>query len=142
MTYYELLDKLGYGSEVKRYVDPLLGVGNFGVCGNAISACAAKRLTLPGTIPSNSANRFEGIEAVSFPGGNSVFVRRMLSRMIPGSIAGDGSLESTATGAVNFAVLDRSGAPVRIRLQSTAIRVRHDGAAIEEIGRASCRERV
>jgi spermidine dehydrogenase len=127
MTYYELLDKLGYGADVKRYVDPLLGVGNFGVCGNAVSACAAKRLTLPGTIPSNSANRFEGIEAVSFPGGNAVFIRRMLSRMIPGSIAGDGSLGCTANGAIDFSKLDVTGAPVRIRLQSTAIRVRHDG---------------
>jgi spermidine dehydrogenase len=127
LTYHELLDRLGYGTDVKRYVDPLLGVGNFGVCGNAISACAAKRLTLPGTIPSNSTNRFEGIEAVSFPGGNSVFVRRMLSRMIPGSIAGDGSLAATARGSIDFASLDRRGAPLRIRLQSTAIRVRHYG---------------
>jgi spermidine dehydrogenase len=127
MTYYELLDKLRYGAEVKRYIDPLLGVGNFGVCGNAISACAAKRLTLPGTIPSNTANRFDDVDVVSFPGGNAVFIRKMLARMIPGAIAGDGSLESIAKGAVDLPRLDRSGAPVRIRLQSTAIRIRHDG---------------
>jgi spermidine dehydrogenase len=127
MTYYELLEKLGYGAEVRRYIDPLLGVGNFGVCGNAISAYAAKRLTLPGTIPSQLANRFADVDVVSFPGGNTVFIRRILARMIPGSIAGDGSVESVATGAVNFASLDREGAPVRIRLDATAIRIRHDG---------------
>ena len=127
MSYYALLDKLGYGAEVKRYIDPLLGVGNFGVCGNAISAYAAKRLTLPGTIPSNTPNRFEDIAAVSFPGGNAAILRTMLLRMMPGSIAGDGSLESIAHGPVNFAQLDRDGAPVRIRLQSTVVRIRHDG---------------
>jgi spermidine dehydrogenase len=47
--------------------------------------------------------------------------------MIPGAIAGDGSLESVAKGAVDFARLDRSGAPVRIRLQSTVVRIRHEG---------------
>jgi spermidine dehydrogenase len=127
MTYYDLLDKLRYGAEIKRYIDPLLGVGNFGVCGNAISAYAAKRLTLPGTIPSNTANRFDDVDVVSFPGGNAVFIRKMLARMIPGSIAGEGSLESIARGAIDFAKLDRSGAPVRLRLQSTAVRIRHEG---------------
>ena len=127
ISYYELLDKLHYGAEVKRYIDPVLGVGNFGVCGNAISAYAAKRLTLPGTIPSDTPNRFEGVDVVSFPGGNSVFVRRMVARMIPGAISGDGSLRSTAEGPVDFARLDQSGAPVRIRLSSTVIRIRHDG---------------
>ena len=128
MSYYDLLDKLRYGPEVKRYIDPLLGVGNFGVCGNAISAFAAKRLTLPGTIPSDTPNRFDGIEVVSFPGGNAVFLRRMLERMLPGALSGDGSLPSTAQGAVNFSRLDRAGSPVRIRLSSTVIRIRHDGA--------------
>lgn len=127
MSYYDLLDKLGYGPEIKRYIDPLLGVGNFGVCGNAISAYAAKRLTLPGTIPSSTANRFAEVEVVSFPGGNAVFIRKMLARMIPDAFSGDGSLDSIANGNVNFANLDRSGAPVRIRLGATAIRIRHEG---------------
>ena len=83
ITYYELLDKLGYGAEVKSYIDPLLGVGNFGVCGNAVSAYAAKRLTLPGTIPSNTRNRFADVSVVSFPGGNAAILRKMWSRMLP-----------------------------------------------------------
>jgi len=128
ITYYELLDKLGYGPEVKRYIDPLLGVGNFGVCGNAVSGYAALRLTLPGTIPSNTPNRFVGTPIISFPGGNTVIFRRMLSRMLPDAISGDGSLAAVAQGQLNFAALDREGAPVRIRLSSTAVKVRHDGA--------------
>ncbi|MFO1465906.1 MAG: FAD/NAD(P)-binding protein [Steroidobacteraceae bacterium] len=127
MSYYELLDRLHYGEEIKRYVDPLLGVGNFGVCGNAVSAFAAKRLTLPGTIPSQTANRFADVEVVSFPGGNAAILRRMVSRLIPSVIGGDGSMASTLTGPVDFARLDVPGAPVRIRLESTVIRVHHDG---------------
>lgn len=127
MSYYDLLNRLGYGAEVKRYVDPLLGVGNFGVCGNAISACAAKRLTLPGTISSAASSRFADVQGISFPGGNAAIVRRMVARMIPGSIAGDGSLKSTTWGAVDFGSLDRDGAPVRIRLESTVVKIHHDG---------------
>lgn len=127
MSYHELLGKLGYGPEVRRYIDPLLGVGNFGVCGNAVSAMGAKRLTLPGTIASAQSSRFADVEGISFPGGNAAIVRRMVARTIPGAIDGDGSVHATTQGAVNFANLDREGAPVRIRLDSTVVRVTHDG---------------
>jgi spermidine dehydrogenase len=127
ITYHELLDKLGYGADVKRYIDPLLGVGNFGVCGNAVSAYAAKRLTLPGTIPSNAPNRFVDVSVVSFPGGNAAILRKMWARMLPECIPGDGSLAAAAQGQVDFAALDRDGAPIRLRLQSTAVHLRHDG---------------
>ena len=127
MSYYDLLDKLGYGPEVKQYIDPLLGVGNFGVCGNALSAYAAKRLTLPGTIPSNTTNRFVGSAGISFPGGNSAFLRKMLARMRPDVLPGDGSLVAAVQTPINFAALDQPGAAVRIRLQSAAVHVRHDG---------------
>ncbi len=135
MSYYDLLDKLQYGEQIKRYIDPLLGVGNFGVCGNAVSAFAAKRLTLPGTIPSQTANRFADVQVVSFPGGNAAILRRMVSRMLPGVIGGDGSMAATLDGPVDFARLDVPGAPVRIRLDSTVIRVHHeaDPAAAESV---------
>jgi spermidine dehydrogenase len=127
MTYYDLLDKLGYGRETKRFIDPLLGVGNFGVCGNAVSAYAARRLTLPGTIPSNAQNRFADVSVVSFPGGNAAILRKMWARMLPKAISGDGSLADTAQGSINFDSLDRAGAPLRLRLESTAVHIRHEG---------------
>ena len=129
ISYYDLLDQLGYGPEVRSYIDPLLGVGNFGVCGNAVSACAAKRLTLPGTISSNAPNRFADVDVVSFPGGNAAILRKMLARMLPDAIGGDDSLAAVAHGPINFAALDRPGAPVRICLEATATRIRHEGAA-------------
>ena len=127
MTYYELLDKLQYGPQVRSYIDPLLGVGNFGMCGNAVSAYAAKRLTLPGTIASNTANRFAKVDVVSFPGGNAAIYRKMLSRLLPECFPDTGSLKAVAQGPMRLEALDRPGAASRIRLGATAVRVRHDG---------------
>ncbi len=123
MTYYELLDLLGYRAEVKQYVDPLIGAGNFGVCGDAISAFTAKRLTLPGTIPSPEESRFAKAEVVSFPGGNAAILRKMVKRILPDAIAGDESIASVASGRVNFAALERPGTDLRLRLNATVVRV-------------------
>lgn len=128
ISYYDLLDKLGYGREVKQYIDPLLGVGNFGVCGNAISAFAAKRLTLPGTIASHEKSRFIGVDVVSFPGGNAAILRAMLKRLLPDSLPGDGSLRNIVEGRMDFSVFDRSNRPVRVRLGSTVLHVQHEGS--------------
>jgi spermidine dehydrogenase len=134
ITYYDLLDKLNYGPQVRQYIDPYMAVANFGVGGNAISGYAAKRLGLPGTnIPDLDAKPKSGrdgsgdIGVVSFPGGNATILRMMLARMIPGAIGGDGSIAATASAPINFARLDRAGAPLRIRLGATAIDVRHEG---------------
>jgi spermidine dehydrogenase len=127
MTYRELLDRIGYGSEVSRLTDPLIGVGNHGVCGDAISAYAARRLTLPGTLPSDEKSRFAGIKTVSFPGGNAAILRTMLKRLLPDSVTGDNSLEANAAAPFDFAAFDRADRPVRMRLASTAVRVEHDG---------------
>lgn len=128
ITYYDLLDKLGYGAEVRKFVDPYLAVANFGVCGNAISAYAAMRLHLPGTtLPSAGTGSTPDVGVVSFPGGNAAILRAMLARMIPGAIGGDGSLAAIASAPVDFSALDRAGAPLRMRLGATVIDVRHAG---------------
>src|SRR3546814_5204954 len=80
-------------SDLKRYIDPYIAVANFGVCGNAISGLAAHRLGLPGTaLPDADRGDTSRIGVVSFPGGNTTILRMMLARMIPGVIAGRGSL--------------------------------------------------
>lgn len=127
ISYYQLLDKLGYGPEVRQYVDPLIGVGNFGVCGNAISAFAARRLTLPGTIPSDEKSRFTKREVISFPGGNAAILRTMLKRILPDAIHGNADSPVVVAGAMNLAAFDRPKNPIRIRLDSTVIRVEHEG---------------
>jgi len=62
-----------------------------------------------------------------FPDGNSGIARLIVKTMIPDSIAGERSLENICRNNVNFAALDRAGSPVRIRLNSTAVWVKHDG---------------
>ena len=135
ITYYDLLDKLGYGAEVRRFIDPYMAVSDFGVCGNAISAFAAKDLGLSGTTshpkPGDPPNpKYKGaadIGVISFPGGNAAILRMMLARMIPGSIGGDGGIAAVATSPLDFTKLDRPGAPVRLRSAATVINVAHEG---------------
>lgn len=133
VTYYDLLDKQGYGPEVRKFVDPYIAVSNYGVSGSGISAYAAHKLRLPGTaLPPKpeDAIKFAGakdVGVISFPGGNAAILRAMVARMIPGAIKSDGSTAQTASGAIDFTALDKPGQRVRVRLGSTAIDVRHDG---------------
>ena len=62
-----------------------------------------------------------------FPDGNGGLARLITKTLIPESIAGSHSLKMYAAMRVNFAALDRAGAPARIRLDSTAVWVKHDG---------------
>ncbi|MDT9599763.1 NAD(P)-binding protein [Sphingosinicella rhizophila] len=127
MTYGALLERLGYGLEARRYIDPFIAVSNFGVCGDAISAFAAKRLGLPGTIPSGEKSRFATRNPISFPGGNAAILRTMLSRIIPDAFIGGRSKPPVMEGQVNFGALDREDARVRIRLRATVTRVANVG---------------
>jgi spermidine dehydrogenase len=62
-----------------------------------------------------------------FPGGNGGIARLITKTLIPEAIAGDHSLDDVCRKPVNFAALDRAGAPARIRLDSTAVWVKHEG---------------
>jgi spermidine dehydrogenase len=62
-----------------------------------------------------------------FPDGNGGIARLITKTLIPESIAGDHSLQDVCRNAVNFAALDRAGASARVRLDSIAVWVKHDG---------------
>jgi spermidine dehydrogenase len=62
-----------------------------------------------------------------FPDGNSGIARLIVKTLIPESIGGEHSLEDVCRKNLNFATLDRLGAPARIRLDSTAVWVKHEG---------------
>jgi spermidine dehydrogenase len=62
-----------------------------------------------------------------FPGGNGGIARLITKTLIPDSIAGSPSLDDVCRKPVNFAALDRAASPVRIRLDSTAVWVKHEG---------------
>jgi spermidine dehydrogenase len=63
-----------------------------------------------------------------FPDGSASIARLLVRSMIPATAPGS-SAEDIVTAQFDFAQLDRDDAPVRIRLNSTAVRVRHVGDA-------------
>jgi spermidine dehydrogenase len=67
-----------------------------------------------------------------FPDGNGGIARLITKTLIPDSIAGSPSLEDVCRNAVNFEALDRAGSAARLRLDSTAVWVKHDNAKQDE----------
>lgn len=120
---------------------PLFGLGI-----DAVSAQDAWGLGLPGfdgmnldPSPGRGMNRdaIRNEEAEKyffhFPDGNSSIARLLVRRLIPAAMPGR-SVEDLITARANYARLDEASSPVRIRLNSTVVRVRHPG------GPASARE--
>ncbi len=61
-----------------------------------------------------------------FPDGNATIARALVRRLIPAAVPGT-SVADLITARVDYSRLDRAGEPVRLRLNSTVVRVRHDG---------------
>ena len=61
-----------------------------------------------------------------YPDGNASIARMLVRSLIPGSIPGH-TAEDIVTAKVDYTQLDRSGSPVRIRLNSTVVRAKHAG---------------
>ncbi len=61
-----------------------------------------------------------------FPDGNASVARLLVRRLVPGAAPGH-TMEDIVTARVDYARLDLPGSSTRIRLNSTAIRVRHVG---------------
>ncbi len=106
--------------------EPLFGVGI-----EAIAALDASDTGYPG---------FQGmgleVEGLSnersyffhFPDGNATIARLLLRSLIPQAVLGN-SATDVVTSRANYAKLDEESSPVRIRLSSTAVRVKHLGDA-------------
>jgi len=68
-----------------------------------------------------------GSYQLSFPDGNATIARLLVRSLIPGACAG-GSVEDLMTARFDYGRLDQYSSPVRLRLNSTAVRARHLGA--------------
>ena len=66
--------------------------------------------------------------SVHFPDGNATVARLLVRYLIPEALPGK-TQEDSGVARANYAVLDRPGQTVRIRLNSTVLHVRHDGDA-------------
>jgi spermidine dehydrogenase len=63
-----------------------------------------------------------------FPDGNASIARLLVRHLIPQAIPGN-SVTDVVTAKANYAKLDEATSPVRLRLNSTGVRVRHAGDA-------------
>ena len=62
-----------------------------------------------------------------FPDGNASIARLLVRQLIPDAIPGSSAADVVLARA-NYAALDRPSSPVRIRLNSTVVKVRHRGS--------------
>ena len=75
-------------------------------------------------IPNQEADKY----FFHFPDGNASIARLLVRKLIPKAIPGS-SVTDVVLARANYAKLDEKGSPVRIRLNSTAVRVKHQGDA-------------
>jgi len=61
-----------------------------------------------------------------FPDGNAGLARALVRTLVPPALPGK-SMEDLVTGTVDYTALDRPGAPTRLRLGSSVVKVKHDG---------------
>ena len=115
---------------------PLFGVGI-----DAVSAQDAWGFNLPGFVgmkldssPGKGMNRdaIPNEEAEKyffhFPDGNATIARLLVRKLIPNAIAGTSATDVVLAKA-NYSTLDSAASAVKIRLNSTAVRVKHVGDA-------------
>jgi spermidine dehydrogenase len=121
--------------------------GLFGLGIDAVPAQDAWGLDLPGfegmkldpgpgkgmnrdAIPNEEAEKY----FFHFPDGNASIARLLVRKLIPDTIAGN-SVADVVLAKANYSKLDSSSSPVKIRLNSTAVRVRHvgDAASAKEV---------
>jgi spermidine dehydrogenase len=73
-------------------------------------------------IPNEEADKY----FFHFPDGNASIARLLVRQLIPQAMPGHSSTD-IVTARANYAMLDQEKSPARIRLNSTAVRVRHYG---------------
>jgi spermidine dehydrogenase len=141
-----LLKTVGVDSQVVRFLSaalhPLYGLGI-----DAIPAQDAWGLGLPGfsgmglapgpgpgmnrdAIPNKQADEY----FFHFPDGNASIARLLVRRLIPAAIPGK-TVDDVVTARADYARLDDPASSVRIRLNSTVVRVAHagDGSSTEAV---------
>ncbi|MCR8922174.1 NAD(P)/FAD-dependent oxidoreductase [Dasania sp. GY-MA-18] len=136
----ERLRKLSYYDFLKQYakltheaINTFNGnlKGLWGVGWDALSTLEAVRMGMPGTerlgINYDDINTHVGDEEpyiYHFPDGNAGIARALVRRLIPASMAGT-NMEELVLNKIDYSRLDKSDSPVRLRLNSTVVKVQH-----------------
>jgi spermidine dehydrogenase len=74
----------------------------------------------------NGARADAGDPDMYFPDGNATIARLLVRTLVPKAVPGR-SMEDVVSSRVDYGCLDEEGSPVRIRLDSTVVKVQHDG---------------
>jgi spermidine dehydrogenase len=133
MTYQKFItDVMGIKSDVASYLNPQMAAMGCGLGTDAASAYSAYRFLQPGV---NAYDRYLGVGDVtdqvwlaSWPGGNTGQLRYIVKNIIPGAFPGGMGLSEVLFGPVQWQNLDRANEPVRMRLSSLVVDIRHEGA--------------
>jgi spermidine dehydrogenase len=99
------------------------GLGFLGFRGSKLDLGPGKGMNRD-VIPNEEAENY----FYHFPDGNASIARSLVRKLVPDVLPGS-SLDDLITTKANYAKLDSDSSPVRIRLNSTAVRVRHVGDA-------------
>jgi spermidine dehydrogenase len=97
------------------------GLGALGFSGMNLDPAPGKGMNRD-AIPNEEAEKY----FFHFPDGNASIARLLVRKLIPEAIPGQ-SAQDVILARANYAKLDQDNSSVRIRLNSTAVRVRHQG---------------
>ena len=97
------------------------GLGAPGFAGMNLDPAPGKGMNRD-AIPNEEADKY----FFHFPDGNASIARLLVRQLIPPAMPGKSATDVVLARA-NYAKLDEQGSPVRIRLNSTAVRVKHQG---------------
>ena len=129
MSYREYLaERAGIGEEVLEFVQSWPR-GVWAIGSDALPASAAWSGAYPGFGDLEldfEAYRREETEPYifHFPDGNASVARLLVRDLVPAAVEGD-DMEDIVTARVDYARLDEAGSRIRLRLNSTAVRVQH-----------------
>jgi spermidine dehydrogenase len=129
-----LRDHVGVGEEAQDYFhthpQQLWGVGT-----DAVAAYDCWEMGMPGFdgLALRSTERYAFADEpyiFHFPDGNASVARLLVRSLVPGALPGS-TMDDVVTARLDYGRLDEPDAPVRIRLNSTAVRVREVARAVD-----------
>lgn len=138
-SYYQFLsDRVGLAQETLSLFDPLLRL-YYGVGGDGLSVSEALMKGAPGLSsvgwPWALAEKFlfdvdNPYRALFFPDGNASVARLFVRNLIP-TVADGSTMDDIISARFDYGKLDVKGSPVRLRLNSTVVRARQEGAEVK-----------
>jgi spermidine dehydrogenase len=104
---------------IRTFLSPVEGGGS-GLGPDVLSAYADYAADMLHTLDVEDGDQM-------FPRGNGDIARLMMKTLIPNSISGTSEMDAVCRGRVDFSALDQTSSPARVRLNSTAVWVQHEG---------------